>query len=154
MNLQMPACPSRRAPKRRMGSSLSCRIWWSWTRATMQFSSHTVRLLMVAMKVTSVLPLRLPPALRVRSLRNCSSQHSKSCMTISLPWILVAALYSDQRDWKYDQSSLVPAGNRGGRLTFSTWGVVAVLGVARVAWSVACRFRREAATIASTSYVT
>ena len=108
---------------------------------------------MTAMTVASGWPLRLPPALRVRYLRNCSSQHSRSCITISLPWIFVAALYSDQRDWKYDQSSLVPAGHMVGRLTFSTWGEVVVLHAVRVAWSVQCRFRREATRVASKSSV-
>ena len=54
-----------------------------------------------------------------KSLRRSSSQHSSSWYIQSATARCVAALYSDHRCRKYDQSSRVPTADTVGRFTFS-----------------------------------
>ena len=97
----------------------------------MGFSSFTASFLMAFFTSSNVWLASEPPALRVRSLRSCSSQHSSSWMTSSFPLIFVASVQSFQRERKYDQSSLDPASDIVGRLTFSIFAACCVvLGVA------------------------
>ncbi len=57
----------------------------SATHATIMFSSRTVRYLM-ALRTSSIARwVRVTPALWVKSLRNCSLQHSRSWMTLFSP---------------------------------------------------------------------
>ena len=111
VNLQTLAWPGRRAPKPRTGSSLSCLMLLSWTRATIAFSSRTASFLIAAIASSTVLSAKDLPAFHVMSLR--------SWITLSFPDIFVASTYSFQRIWKYVQSSLVPAAEIVGRRTFS-----------------------------------
>ena len=117
----------------------------------MAFSSLTARFLMVASTSVSVLPVNMPPVVWVKSFRNCSSQHSNSCTTLSVPVSFVALAWSSQHDVKYYQSSLVPAGDMVGRFTFSTLAVAALAPdtLCSVAWAVI----RAAATTGSVSGV-
>ena len=83
--LQIPACPLILAPKDRMASSLSCRMLCNVARATMMFSWRTASVLIAARTSASPLPVRVPPAARVRSRLRSSSQHSNNCATTSAP---------------------------------------------------------------------
>ena len=81
--------------------------------------------LMAVRTSASSLPVKVPPAARVRSLLRSSSQHSSSCVTTSVPVNFVPALYSFQRVTKSDHSSLVPASDTDGRFSLSAFGFVA-----------------------------
>ena len=67
VNLQTLAWPRRQAPKPRTGSSLSCLMLLSWTRATIAFSSRTASFLIAAIASSTVLSAKDPPAFRVMS---------------------------------------------------------------------------------------
>ena len=97
---------------------------------------------------TSPLPVRVPPAARVRPRLRSSSQHSNSCATTSAPVNFVPSLYSFQRVTKYAHSSPVPASNTDGRFSLSARALVdgaIAVAVCAVAWM----FRRAAVTTAS-----
>ena len=121
--LHTPAWPRIRAPKAHIDSSLSLRISCKATWATIGFSSLTANVPMAASMSASGLLVRLLPAARVRSFHSCSTQHSRSWKTWSVPDIFVAVLYLVQRVRKYCHSSLVPAEDIRGLLTLSTLGV-------------------------------
>ena len=59
-------------PKPRTGSSLSCLMLLSWTRATIAFSSRTASFLIAAIASSTVLSAKDPLAFRVMSLRRFS----------------------------------------------------------------------------------
>ena len=118
----------------------------------MAFSSRTANSFIASRTTLTVLPVRLPPADRVKSFLSVSSQHSSNCITKSLPARPVAWVYSAHRVVKYDQASLVPPEDMVGRRTFSTLAVVADWG--GFWWERACMLRREAASEESTCSVT
>ena len=103
----MPACPLILAPKDRIASSRSCRS-----------------VLIAARTSASPLPVRVPPAARVKSRPRSSSQHSNSCATMSAPVSFVPSLYSFQRVTKYAHSSPVPASYTDGRFSLSARALV------------------------------
>ena len=122
--LQMAACPLILAPKDRIASSRSCRMLCNVARATMMFSWRTASVLIAARTSASPLPVKVPPAARVKSRLRSSSQHSNRCATMSAPVCFVPSLYSFQRVTKYAHSSPVPASNTDGRFSLSARALV------------------------------
>ena len=120
LTLHMLAFPRRRAPKLRIVLSRCCFMLWSWTRVTIVFSSLTASFLVAVITSSTVLFVSEPLVFLVRSLHNCSSQHSSSCTTLSLPVTLVALMLSCQRVRKYNHSSMDPAADTVGHWTFLT----------------------------------
>ena len=114
----------------------------------MMFSWRTASVLIAARTSASPLPVRVPPAARVRSRLRSSSQHSNNCATKSAPVNFVPSLYSFQRVTKYAHSSPVPASNTDGRFSLSARALVdgaIAVAVCAVAWM----FRRAAVATAS-----
>ena len=118
----------------------------------MAFSPLTTRSLMAARNLPSVLSSNVPTALWVKSIRNCSLQHSNSCMILSAPANFVTLTQSSQWDVKYCQSSLVPAEDAFGHFTFSILAVVAL--ASGLLCTVAPTVIRAAATTGSLSGIT
>ncbi len=114
-------CPRNREPNLRMGSPWSCRRLYSSHLANSMFSSRTASCFIAARTSVSGVFARLFPAVRVKSLRRSSSQHSKSSSTRFCSVIPVAATYSSHRAVKYVQSWPVPAADTTGRRTLSPW---------------------------------
>lgn len=69
VNLHMLACPRRRAPKLLIVSSWSwsCFMLWSWTQATIVFSSLRASFLIAAITSSTVLFVSEPPVFFVRT---------------------------------------------------------------------------------------
>ena len=85
--------------------------------ATIVFSSLTASLLLTLItSSTDLLVRELLGAFLAKSFQSCSSQHLRSCMTLSLGV------------WKKDRSSLDPADDMAGCHTFSTLAVACVAG--------------------------
>ena len=72
------AWPQIPAPKEWIVSSLSWRMLWRATRATIMFSSWMASRFIALRISSSDCMVKLFPAARVRSFRSWSSQHSKS----------------------------------------------------------------------------
>jgi len=118
--LQTLACLPSRVQDDLTGSFRFCHISCRATHATMTFSTITAN----TVKYSSFL-VKLLPASRVRFLHRSSLQYFVSFMTRILLVMPFAPTYSFQRVLKCAQSSLVLNALIVGRITLSTFVVVA-----------------------------
>ena len=155
MKLQVFAWPRILALKDLIVSFCCWRMLCNFARAIMLFSFKTASFLISWSTSFSDFFARLRPAVRTRSFRSSSVQHSSSWMTTSWPSSLEPIRYSSQRIMKYAQSSLFAASEIVG-LSSSLIGIGASGGagavsaaVAGLAWAVAWRFSKAVRSDAS-----